>query len=89
MSAARVYPHAENAPRADLVIDPAKLRAARKARGLSREVAATSIGRTYPSIQSYENGVNVPPGNVLIALAALYGVAVGDLCRHDAPAGAR
>ncbi len=89
MTAARVYPHAKTAPRSKLVIDPAKLRGAREASGLSREEAATSIGRTYPSIQSYENGVNVPPGNVLIALAALYGVTVEDLCRHDTPAGAR
>lgn len=84
MTAARAYPRAKTAPR----VDPAKLRAAREARGLSREVAATSIGRTYPSIQSYENGVNVPPGNVLMALARLYGVAAEDLCRDDAPAGA-
>jgi DNA-binding XRE family transcriptional regulator len=70
-------------------IDPARLRAAREYAGLGREYVAITLGRSYHTIQAYETGQAVPPGNVLVTLAALYGVTVEDLCRGEAPAGAR
>jgi DNA-binding XRE family transcriptional regulator len=70
-------------------IDPVKLREARKRAGLDREHVAIALGKSYHTIQAYEVGQAVPPGNVLIALATLYGTAVEALCRDEAPAGAR
>jgi transcriptional regulator with XRE-family HTH domain len=68
-------------------VNPAGLRDARVAAGLSREQVALARGKSYLTIRSYELGQVVPPGNELVALAALYGVKVEDLCR-EAPAGA-
>jgi transcriptional regulator with XRE-family HTH domain len=70
-------------------VDHNLLRTARERAGLTREQAGTALGRSYPAIQAYERGVIVPPGNVLVAMARLYGVRVEDLCRDDEPAGAR
>jgi transcriptional regulator with XRE-family HTH domain len=68
-------------------IAPAKLRTARQRAGLSREYVALTLSRSCATIQAYEAGQCIPPGNVLVALAALYGVTVEDLC-HEVPAGA-
>jgi transcriptional regulator with XRE-family HTH domain len=70
-------------------IDPAKLREARERAGLSREQVAIALGKSFHTIQAYEIRPIIPPGNVLVALAGLYGVTVEDLCRDQAPAGAR
>lgn len=71
-------------------IDPPKLRARREAARLRREAVAVALGKSYRTIEAYETGQNIPPGDVLVALAALYGVAVEDLCTDDAaPVGAR
>jgi len=67
------------------VIDKTRLRAAREQRGLTREIVALSIGKTYRTIAAYESGQAVPPGNVLVALANLYRVAVEDLCSERTP----
>jgi transcriptional regulator with XRE-family HTH domain len=71
------------------VVDPARLKAARQHAGMSRESVAIEVGRGYLAVRSWELGQAVPPGNVLIHLATLYGTAVEDLCRDEAPAGAR
>jgi transcriptional regulator with XRE-family HTH domain len=71
-----------------LVIHPAALRAARERAGLSREYVAVERGKSHATIEAYEGGRVIPPGNELVALAALYGVAVEELCREQAPAGA-
>ena len=65
-------------------VDPNQLRARREAAGLTREQAATALAKSFKAIEAYERGANVPPGNVLVAMARLYGVAVEDLCREAA-----
>ena len=69
-------------------INPGKLRHARERAGLRTEHAAVALGRSNKTIEGYERGVITPPGDILIALAALYGVTVETLC-DQAPAGAR
>jgi transcriptional regulator with XRE-family HTH domain len=70
-------------------IDPARLRTSREHAGLSREHVAIELGKSYHTITAYEAGQASPPGNVLIHLAALYGVTVESLCRDETSAGAR
>jgi DNA-binding XRE family transcriptional regulator len=70
-------------------IDNIRVRGARERAGFSRERAALSLDKTYRTIEAYERGSVIPPGNVLVAMAALYGVTVEDLCSDEAPAGAR
>jgi transcriptional regulator with XRE-family HTH domain len=70
-------------------IDPAKLKAARERSGLRRERVATELGKSYLTVQAYELGGAIPPGNVLIRLAAMYGVTVESLCADETPAGTR
>jgi len=65
------------------VIDKTRLRAARERAGYSREYAALCLGKTCRTIEAYERGTAVPPGNVLVALAALYSVKVEALCRDE------
>jgi DNA-binding XRE family transcriptional regulator len=72
-----------------VVVDPSRLRRARETAELSREVVALAVGVTYNSVQAYELGATDPSVRVLIALARLYQVTVEDLCRDEAPAGAR
>jgi transcriptional regulator with XRE-family HTH domain len=67
---------------------PSLLRAARVAANLSRTEAGAQLGKSYPAMEAYERGAVVPPGNVLVAMARLYGVAVEELCRDIDPAGA-
>ena len=57
-------------------IDPPKVRAARERAGLRREAVAIALGKSYHTIQAYENGQATPPGDVLVALAQIYGVTV-------------
>lgn len=76
------------------VVDPVRLTAKREASGLKREHVAVALGITVAAIASYEQpGRNTPPGNILVALAALYGCKVEELCsvkgRTAIPVGAR
>jgi transcriptional regulator with XRE-family HTH domain len=71
-------------------INPSKMRAHREAADLRRQAVAVALRKSYRTIEAYETGHVIPPGDVLVALAALYGVAVEDLCTDDAaPVGAR
>jgi DNA-binding XRE family transcriptional regulator len=70
-------------------IDPIRLRRARERAGLRREPVAVAVDRSTKTIECYESGAVTPPGDILVALAALYGVTVEDLCRDETPAGAR
>lgn len=65
------------------VVSPSRLRAARTAAGLSREHVAIAIGRTDAAVESYERGLNVPPGNILLKLATVYGCTVEDLTEAE------
>jgi transcriptional regulator with XRE-family HTH domain len=69
-------------------INPRKLQRARERAGLRREAVAVALDRSNKTIECYERGVIIPPGDILVALAALYGVTVEALC-DEAPAGAR
>ena len=72
------------------IIDPSKMRAAREAADLRREVVAIRIGKSFHTIVAYESGHAMPPGDVLITLARLYGVPAESLCAgDDEPVGAR
>jgi transcriptional regulator with XRE-family HTH domain len=68
-------------------IDRIKLRQARQHAGLTREAVALTLGKSSRTIDAYEHGQAIPPGNVLVTLAHLYGVTVEALC-HEVPAGA-
>ena len=60
---------------------PAALRAARKAAGLTLGQVGTHLARHGVTVARYEGGAIDPPASVLGALAALYGVGVGDFYR--------
>ncbi len=60
-------------------LDPAALRRARKATGLTLDDAGRAIGRTGAVVSRYETGDVDPPSSVIGALAGLYRVDVGSL----------
>lgn len=61
-------------------VDPAKLRAARAAAGLTLAALGVACGRGRPSVHRYENGRGqcVPPA-IIAAMAAALGVTPADL----------
>lgn len=71
-----------------LPLDPARLRAARTAAGLSQRQVAAAVGTTRQQVIRYEAGAERPEVRRLAALAAAVGVGVGDLVEEGAlPAG--
>ncbi len=60
------------------VFDPARLRAARLAAGLSAYKAGKAIGRHKDTIYTWELGQISPQADDLAALASLYGVDVAE-----------
>jgi transcriptional regulator with XRE-family HTH domain len=76
MTAAAVLQHAH-------VLDPAAMRAARRAAGVSLDVAGARVCRDRAHIAKYERGVIDPPASILGALAGLYGVEVSAFYRRD------
>jgi transcriptional regulator with XRE-family HTH domain len=62
-----------------LRIDPQKLREAGVRAGYRREGVAVETDSSARTIDAYELGTCVPSVGKLLALAALYGVAVEDL----------
>lgn len=56
-----------------------RLREARVKAGVSKELAALTIGRSWSSISGYERGHTTPPLDVIEALAGLYGVRLAGL----------
>lgn len=56
-----------------------RLKAQRVSHGMSRELLAVNIGRSYHSIVSYEHGRAEPPANVVAALAEALSCDVGAL----------
>jgi len=65
-------------------VDPAKVKAARKVAGYTREEAGMAIGVGYVTIANYEMGRVSPPAVRLAALARLYGVAIESMLREGA-----
>ena len=56
-----------------------RLAARRESSGFTREQVAVEIHRSFSTVVGYEHGTITPPIRVLIELAALYEVPVGDL----------
>jgi len=69
----------EPAPR----LDPARLKAARRKCGLRQEDVAARLGYSRHAVTAYELGYRTPPSNVLITMAAIYGVTVEQLCVRE------
>jgi len=65
----------------DPALDPAALRRARRAAGLSLHAVAPQVERTASVVARYERGLVDPPASVLAALAGLYGVHPGEFFR--------
>lgn len=63
------------------VLDPAALRAARRAAGVSLDVAGARVSRDRTLIAKYERGTIDPPASILGLLAGLYRVDVGAFYR--------
>lgn len=61
-----------------------EIRRRRQAAGLTRERLAVAIGRSFPSVVSYESGHIQPPVAVLVRIAAELGCTVDDLLDHPA-----
>lgn len=64
-----------------VIIDPARLVAARESARLSREALAVACGVGYNAVQAYELGRSDPSARVLIRMARVLGVPAEDLCR--------
>lgn len=62
-----------------------KLKALRKASGLTQKQVADRIGVTEGSISAYETASIAPSVDVFIRLALLFGVSIDYLVRLDAP----
>lgn len=60
-----------------------RLRATRKAAGVSIELLAVTISRSAYSIQEYERGRVTPPIGVLAAIADTVGCTVEDLLEEE------
>ena len=55
------------------------IRELRKEQGLTREQLAEELGVSNRSISRWENGVNMPDFDLVIALANFFGITVGEL----------
>ncbi|WP_286829586.1 helix-turn-helix domain-containing protein [Kordiimonas lacus] len=60
-----------------------RVKAARKAKGLSQEDLADLIERSVHSISQIERGVNSPSAETLLCLSRVLGVAVDSLLSDD------
>lgn len=58
-------------------LDPAALRAARLAAGMSLDDAGRAIGRAGAVVSRYETGHIDPPTSITAALAGVYRVEIG------------
>lgn len=59
-----------------------QIKAARVAKGFSREELAVAVGKSWPTIRSYEHGKATPPLDVLGALADVLDVTVSSLLEN-------
>jgi transcriptional regulator with XRE-family HTH domain len=64
-------------------LNPSKLRAARTAAGLSRELLAIGAGVSASAVTRYETGHGVPGRDTLLRLAAALAVPIDDLVDPD------
>jgi len=63
----------------------ARIRARRKAVGISQTALADAVGFTFQQIQKYERGTNRVSASVLVRMAAHLGVAPSELLGHSVP----
>lgn len=70
----------------DLSAFASALRALRKAKNLDQIDVAVAIGKSRQSVVAYEAGVNLPPVDVILQLAALFEVSPGSLVDLIPPA---
>ena len=61
----------------------ARLRRERERTGLRREAVALQLGKTFSTVTAYERGAIMPPLDVLIDLAKLYGTTCGALLDEE------
>ena len=54
--------------------DPDKLKTLRKTRGFKLAQVAEQTGLSVQNLSNYENGHNIPPGDVLLTLLDFYKV---------------
>lgn len=62
-----------------------RLAEARKARGVTQEVAAARLGCSRPTLIAIEKGTRQPKGEEIVILAKLYGQRVSDIVRPGEP----
>ena len=62
-----------------------RLKALRKSRGLTQKQLGEQIRKSKAAIGSYEQGVQIPPTDVLISLAKLYHLSLDDLVGLNEP----
>ena len=62
-----------------------RLKALRKSRGLTQKQLGEQIHKSKAAIGSYEQGVQIPPTDVLISLAKLYHLSLDDLVGLNEP----
>lgn len=62
-----------------------RLKALRKSRGLTLKQLGEQIHKSKAAIGSYEQGVQIPPTDVLISLAKLYHLSLDDLVGLNEP----
>jgi transcriptional regulator with XRE-family HTH domain len=67
----------------------ARIRARRKALGMSQTVLADAVGFTFQQIQKYERGTNRVSASVLVRMAAHLDVAPAELLGDSAPSAAQ
>ncbi len=70
----------------DLSAFASTLRALRKAKNLDQIDVAVAIGKSRQSVVAYEAGINLPPVDVILQLAALFEVSPGSLVDLIPPA---
>ena len=64
----------------------ARIRARRKAVGMSQTALADAIGFTFQQVQKYERGTNRVSASVLVRIAAHLGIAPAELLGDSTPA---
>lgn len=63
----------------DKAVIGAKLKAYRKAKGVSRDVAAAEIGISSSALGMYELGIRTPRDEVKMGIASYYGHSVQEI----------
>lgn len=60
------------------------LKVLRKAKGLTQEELGKKLGKTKTAVASWENGTSLPPVDVVMKMAKIYGTTMDKICCEDA-----